>query len=118
MWHLKMTEEALAVLQTEIRQAENNLQQQQQNEHQYRQRVTAQQQQQLVARLQSQFNLLFDNSLNVRLQQAEAEFVACQSAQQFLDQHDKACLKLKPHLDALREDLAAFDEFAASQFCC
>lgn len=110
-------EAALAVLQTEIRQAENNLQQQQQNEHQYRQRVTVlQQQQQLVARLQSQFNLLFDNSLNDRLQQAEAEFAACQSAQQFLNQHDKACRKLETLLDALREDPAAFDELQQASF--
>ncbi len=110
-------EAALAELQSEIRQAENNLQQQQQKEHQYRQRLTAlQQQQQLVARLQSQFELLFDETLQVRLEQAEAEFDACHNAQHFLDKHDKACRQLESMLDALREDPAAFDELQDASF--
>ncbi|WP_038149125.1 chromosome partition protein MukB [Tolumonas lignilytica] len=110
-------EAALTALQSEIRQAENNLQQQQQNEHQYRQRMTAlQQQQQLVVRLQSQFNLLFDMTLNERLSQAEAEFAACHEAQLFLDKHEKACRQLESMLDALREDPAAYDELQQAGF--
>lgn len=104
-------EEKLASLQSEIRQLENKLQAQQQTEYQVRQRLQSiQQQKGLVARLQAQLGLLFDDSIDERVSQFEAEIDHCLEAKVFFDAHDKACRKLESSLDVLRENPAEFDE--------
>ena len=108
-------EEKLNGLQSEIRRLENKLQTQQQAEHQVRQRIQSiQQQKGLVARLQAQLGLLFDDSIDERVSQFESEVDACHEAKKFFDLHEKACRKLENVIDVLRENPAEFDELQST----